>query len=178
MSPAPPMAELTAFAVALGSNLGPREAHLVAAVAALRGLPGVEVERVSSWLETEPVGGPAGQGPYLNGVLTGRTSLGARELLNVLLAIETARGRHRKDGERDAPRTLDLDLLLHGNLVVDEPGMIIPHPRLTQREFVLAPLCEVTPELEIPPGGKSVRVLLAELRAAAALRGSVAGTAR
>jgi len=152
-------------AIAVGTNLGDRRAHLERALGALRALPRTRVRAVSSWLETEPVGGPPGQGRYLNGAVLVETALAPRELLVALLAIEAAEGRVRSAGERDAPRTLDLDLVLHGAEVLDEPGLVLPHPRAEEREFVLAPLAEIAPDLRFPRSGRSVREALAALRA-------------
>src|ERR1019366_8390737 len=121
---------VTAY-IGLGSNLGDRQALLDEAVARLRLRPGVEVLRVSSYHETEPVGGPAGQGQYLNAVACLLTTLDAAQLLRMLQTIETELGRVR--AERFGPRTLDLDLLLFDAQIVqiDEPGceLIVPHPR-------------------------------------------------
>src|SRR5271154_5184952 len=124
--------------VALGSNLGDRQAFLDAAVARLRLQPGIEVERVSSYHETDPVGGPAGQGRYLNAVAQIRTSLEPMTLLRVLLAVETQLGRER--AERFGPRNIDLDLLLYGTQVLSlresDKELMVPHPRLHERRFV------------------------------------------
>jgi 2-amino-4-hydroxy-6-hydroxymethyldihydropteridine diphosphokinase len=148
--------------IALGSNLGDRRAHLEAAVAALGADPEIRVVAVSAWHETAPVGGPPGQGAYLNGAVEVETALGARELLRRLLAIERSRGRVRGP-ERSAPRTLDLDLILYGDEIHDEPDLIIPHPRATARAFVLRPMAEIAPERRFPPSGRTVRQQLAEL---------------
>ena len=152
--------------IGLGSNLGDRHGNLEGAVAALRATPGLVVEQVSPWIETEPVGGPPGQGPYLNGALVARTRLRPGELLARLQEIEAAFGR-RRDGTRDAPRTLDLDLLAHGQLVLDGPELVLPHPRLEERTFVLEPLARLVPERVLPRSGKTVRARLEELRRAA-----------
>lgn len=120
----------------LGSNLGDRRAHLRAAVAALP-----DVVAVSPLYETDPVGGPPGQGPYLNLVVALETDLSPRQLLDVAHGLEDAAGRVRK--ERDGPRTLDVDVLLVGDLCVDEPDLVVPHPRMWQRRFVLAPLADL-----------------------------------
>jgi 2-amino-4-hydroxy-6-hydroxymethyldihydropteridine diphosphokinase len=157
MDPRPVLA-----AIALGSNLGDRRAHLEAAVAALRADPEIRVRAVSAWHETAPVGGPPGQGAYLNGAVEVETALGARELLRRLQAIERARGRVRGP-ERAGPRTLDLDLILYGDEVHDEPDLIVPHPRAAERVFVLRPMAEIAPERRFPPGGRTVRQQLAEL---------------
>ncbi len=108
-----------------------------------------DVVAVSSLYETAPVGGPE-QGPYLNAVAVAATPLAPREVLDRLLAIEAAAGRTRR--ERWAARTLDLDLLLHGDLAVAEPGLTVPHPRLTARRFALEPLLEVRPAATLPDG--------------------------
>ncbi len=145
--------------VGLGSNLGDRRAMLDGAVAELGNTPGVRVLRASSSHETDPVGPP--QPRYLNAVAEVETSLAPRALLDRLLAVETRFGRVR--GERWGPRTIDLDLLLHGGLVIDEPGLSVPHPRMTERAFVLAPLCELVPEGRHPVLGRTFRQLLADL---------------
>ena len=139
-SRATPARPVTAY-VGLGSNQGDRRAHLEHAVAALRASAGLEVVKVSPWIETEPVGGPLGQGMYLNGAVELRCRLSARELLGRLAEIERERGRERR--ERWGPRTLDLDLLLYGDARIDEPDLVVPHPRLCEREFVLVPLAAI-----------------------------------
>lgn len=126
--------------LALGSNLGDREGHLRGAVVAL----GDEVEAVSAVYETPPVGGPE-QGPYLNAVVALRTGRSARALLDQAHAIEAAAGRVRV--ERWGPRTLDVDVLWIDGEVVDEPDLVVPHPRLFERPFVLVPLGDVAPDL-------------------------------
>lgn len=124
--------------IGLGSNLGDRLGALRAAVA---GLP--DVVAVSPVYETEPVGGPEGQPPYLNLVAELSTDLSPRELLEVARRLEAAAGRER--AERFGPRTLDVDILLVGDEVVDEPDLTIPHPRMHERRFVLAPLADLAP---------------------------------
>jgi 2-amino-4-hydroxy-6-hydroxymethyldihydropteridine diphosphokinase len=137
--------------VGLGANLGDRERTLREAVAALAAEDGVEVLAVSTLRETEPVG--VGDQPlYLNGAAELETTLTASELLDRLLAVEQRFGRVRVTGEH-APRTLDLDLLLYGDEVVDEPGVSVPHPRLHERRFVLEPLAELAPTLVVPGRG-------------------------
>lgn len=147
--------------VALGSNLGDREGTLVAAVEALRAEPGVEVDAVSGFLDTEPVG-PVDQPRFLNGVAALDTALTARALLALLLDVEERFGRKRDGVPAQGPRTLDLDLLLYGEEVIDEPGLRVPHPRMHERSFVLEPLAEIAPGLEIPGRGE-VQDLLARL---------------
>ena len=139
----------------MGSNLGDRRAHLEYAVDALR-LDLREI-KVSSFRETAPEGVGEEHGAYLNAAITGRTQLSARELLERLLEIEEERGRVRPYPM--APRTLDLDLILYGDAVIDEDGLDVPHPRFREREFVLAPLAEIAPELRDPVTGKTVAEL-------------------
>lgn len=147
--------------VGLGSNLGEREVTLKAAVGRLRGLSDVEVKRVSAFRDTEPVG-EVDQPRFLNGAVELETDLSARALLGVLLELERAFGRDRGAGPPQGPRTLDLDLLLYGTQAIDEPLLTVPHPRLHERRFVLEPLAELDPDLEIPGQGP-VQALLAKL---------------
>lgn len=153
---------MTEAFIALGSNLGDRRAQLLAAVDAIAALPGTRVVACSAFIETQPVG-PVPQGLYLNGVVHVETALGARALLESLLAIEAGLGRDRASAERWGPRTVDLDLLLYGSDEIDEPGLHVPHPRLSERRFVLEPLCELAPELIVPGVGRSVRELYGAL---------------
>ncbi len=146
-------------AVALGSNLGDRGAFIEAALSALGGLPGTRVIARSSVLETDPVG-PSAQGKYLNAAALLQTTMAPRALLDALLEIERAHGRERRTGERWGARTLDLDLLLYDETVIAEPGLIVPHPRLHERLFVLRPLAEIAPDARVPPAGAMVRELL------------------
>jgi len=133
---------MTRSYIGIGANLGDREATLRSAVAALGMIPGVEVVAVSTLRESEPVGSIIEQPRFLNGAVAVETSLGARELLDLLLRIEAEHGRTR-EGPHGGPRTLDLDLLIHGDERVDEPGLSVPHPRLHERDFVLEPLREL-----------------------------------
>ena len=153
---------MTTAYIALGSNLGERADYLARALTALRQHEGVEVMRVSPVYETRPVGGPAGQGDYLNAVAEVRTERSAHDLLDALLAIEQRLGRVRR--ERDGPRTIDLDLLLYGDLVHADERLNAPHPRLHERLFVLQPLAQIAPGLVHPVLKRSIADLLAELQ--------------
>ena len=154
--------------VGLGSNLGDREAQLAGAVEALRSTPGVEVSAVSPVYETRAVG-PGPQPPYLNAVVRLRCDLGPRALLERLLAIERDAGRTRGP-ERDAPRTLDLDLLFYAEARVDEPGLRVPHPRLHERAFVLEPLQDLAPDWTHPGLGERIGDLARRVRDPEAVR--------
>ena len=143
--------------VGLGANLGERESTLVRAVELLEVEPGIGVVAVSGFRETDPVG-VEDQPRFLNGAAVLETTLGPRDLLDALLRVERALGRVR-DGTRWGPRTIDLDLLVYGDEVVDEPGLRVPHPRLHERRFVLEPLAELDPSLEIPGRGRVSDVL-------------------
>lgn len=125
----------------------------------LRRTDGVTIVRVSGVIEN-PAVGPDRQDDYLNGVCHLETTLSARALLDALLAIERACGRLRDAATRWGPRTLDLDLLLYGDSVIDEPGLKVPHPRMAQRVFVLAPLAELAPRLTVPGLDATVAELL------------------
>lgn len=146
--------------VGLGANLGEREATLRRALELLAATPGIEVVAVSSFRETDPVG-LLDQPSFLNAAAALETSLPARELLAALLAVERGLGRTR-EGPRFGPRTVDLDLLVYGDEILDEPGLEVPHPRLRERRFALEPLAELAPELTVPGRGR-VTDLLAEL---------------
>lgn len=139
----------TAF-VGLGANLGDPRGQLQAALAALGALPGVELLAVSSAYESEPVGPVSDQPAFLNAVAEISTSLPAAGLLGALHEIENGLGRTR--GIRFGPRTCDLDLLLFGDLESDDPVLLVPHPRLAERRFVLDPLAELAPMLALPDG--------------------------
>lgn len=139
--------------VALGSNLGDRERTLLDAVDVLAAEPGIAVVGVSQLRDTEPVG-LLDQPRFLNGVAALETDLGARELLDTLLGVEQRFGRRRDGVPAQGPRTLDLDLLLYGAERLDVPGLHVPHPRLHERRFVLEPLAELDPDLEVPGRGR------------------------
>ena len=148
----------TAF-VGLGANLGAREETLRCAVELLAAADDVDVLAVSQLRETAPVG-VVDQPGFLNGAVAIDTARAPRDLLELLLEIERSLGRVR--GERWGPRTIDLDLLVYGDEVVEEPGLRVPHPRLHERRFALEPLAELQPDLEVPGWGE-VSTLLSAL---------------
>lgn len=150
---------MTLAAVGLGANLGDAAATLHDAIAELARLPGSTLLRASRLYRT-PAWGRTDQPDFINAVALVETGLAARDLLDALLSIERSFGRVRLDGERWGPRTLDLDLLLFGDALIDEPGLRVPHPHLHERAFVLLPLAEIAPELRIP-GLDSVAALAA-----------------
>jgi 2-amino-4-hydroxy-6-hydroxymethyldihydropteridine diphosphokinase len=152
---------LIALGSNLGSNLGDRLDNLRAGVAGIDAADGIEVVAVSPLYETAPVGGPDNQGPYLNAALTADTTLDAADVLALLHRIEADRERQRV--VHWGPRTLDLDLLVHGDLVSDASALEVPHPRLHERRFVMVPVCDVAPELVHPRLGRTMRNLLADL---------------
>ena len=143
---------MTRAYLGLGANLGPKEVTILRAVELLGVEPGIEVLGLSQLRETEPVG-VVNQPAFLNGAVALETSLSSWELLDVMLRIEQELGRVRDD-EHWGPRTIDLDLLVYGDEVLDEPGLRIPHPRLHERRFALEPLADLEPELDIPGLGK------------------------
>ena len=147
---------MTRVAIALGSNLGDRDEYLRSAITALQ--PSIEQLRVSTFHDTAPVGvGP--QPTFLNATAVGETSLSARALLDTLLAVERELGRERPFP--GAPRTVDLDLILYGDAIIDEaPSLIVPHPRFRERRFVLEPLVEIAPDWRDPVTGRTVEDLL------------------
>jgi len=155
------LGSLVTVAVALGSNLGDRRAHLDFGVSRLASI--LTNLRVSRYHETDPVGVPDRQPTFLNAAAVGETAtMNARDVLDALLAIELECGRERPF--RGAARTLDLDLVLFGDLVNADPALIVPHPRFRQRRFVLEPLAEVAPDLVDPVTGRRVADLLEQAR--------------
>lgn len=147
--------------IGLGSNLGDRVRQIAQALALLDSLDGISVVRVASLIETQPVGGAAGQNDYLNGVAQLDCRFSAMELLAILLDVEKQLGRTRT--EPWGARTIDLDLLLFDDQIIDEPQLQVPHPRMHERDFVLKPLAELAPEVVHPILGKSIRQILHEM---------------
>jgi 2-amino-4-hydroxy-6-hydroxymethyldihydropteridine diphosphokinase len=147
--------------IAFGANVGARESRLHAGREALAETPGVEFLMASRVYETPPIG-PSGQGPYLNAVVRIRTALSAPALLQRMLTIEREQGRVRTAVARWSARTLDLDLLLYGERCIAERDLIVPHPRLHERAFVLVPLCDVIHGENHPVLGRTFESLLAE----------------
>ena len=139
-------------AISLGSNLGDRRAHLEYAIDALR--LDLNDILISSFLETAPVGVGPEHGAYVNAVAVGDTQLSARMLIERLREIEEERGRARPYPQ--APRTLDLDLVLYGEEIIEEDGLSVPHPRFREREFVLRPLAEIAPEMIDPVTNRTI----------------------
>jgi len=152
--------------IALGSNLGDRAATLSDALRQIGELPRTAVAAVSPFLPTAPIG-PGNQGEYLNAAAELRTELNPAELLAGLLAIERAHGRDRAQEQRWGPRRLDLDILLFEDLVLDAPGLIIPHPRMHERPFVLEPLNTIAAGTTHPVLSATVAQLRTRLRATA-----------
>jgi 2-amino-4-hydroxy-6-hydroxymethyldihydropteridine diphosphokinase len=153
--------------IALGSNLDDRWANLSAAVRRLRAEPGLRVLKVSSFYETQPENCPPLAGMFLNAAMEIETQLQPESLLGLLLQIEKQLGRVRT--EVNSPRTIDLDLLLYDNRIVDAPDLRIPHPRMHERAFVLTPLAEIAPHVIHPSSGKTVGQFAAELADRAAI---------
>ena len=138
--------------IGLGSNQGNPEAQLTSALAALNGIPDTSLVRYSSFYRSKPLG-PSDQPDFINAVALLDSRLSAMALLARLQSIENRQGRVRA-GEKWGPRTLDLDMLLYGDKIIDEPGLIVPHPEIRHRNFVLIPLLELAPDIEIPGLGR------------------------
>lgn len=154
-------AEPTIAYIALGANLGDRAANIASAIERLRAIPGIHVRKVSALLENPAVGGPPDSPPFLNGVAELETTLPPRELLEKLLEIERDLGRQRH--RKWDPRTIDLDLLLYGDQIIDEPDLTVPHPRMHERQFVLAPLAKIAPDGMHPVRRRTFTRMLQEL---------------
>jgi len=151
--------------ISMGSNLGRRSETLMRAVKRLSEVEGVVVRRLSQFIETEPVGGPGDQPRYFNAAVEVAVELSPRELLEALQEIERQLDRDRSREERWGPRTCDLDILLMGDLVIDDaPDLTIPHPRMHERAFVLEPLSAIAPDAVHPVLGKSVSEMLDDVR--------------
>ncbi|MEX0885817.1 MAG: 2-amino-4-hydroxy-6-hydroxymethyldihydropteridine diphosphokinase [Phycisphaeraceae bacterium] len=154
---------MTTAYIAMGTNVGDRQAAIEHARTGLDAIASAPI-RMSEVYETAPVGGPAGQGAFLNAVAELQTTLPPRDLLARLQAIEQAAGREPPDQRvRWSPRVLDLDILFYGDAVIDEPGLRVPHPHLHERWFVLKPLADLAPQLVHPTRGETVAAMLANL---------------
>lgn len=149
--------------IAIGSNLGDRHAHVSTAVQHINGLPKTTVLRVSNWHETKPVGLPENAGNFLNGVVEIETKFKPDELMQSLLDIEKTMGRTRNHNGYES-RTIDLDLLLYGKQTVETSIVKVPHPRMTERLFVMIPLCELCPDFVIPGKKHPVKTILMNLQ--------------
>jgi 2-amino-4-hydroxy-6-hydroxymethyldihydropteridine diphosphokinase len=157
----PPVAGVHTAFVALGSNIEPRIAYVESALNEVSAHPGIHIIKISSIYETQPVGGPEGQGPYLNAVMELAVHLSPHELLTALLAIETQLGRKRDIPW--GPRTIDLDILLYDRLIIADEDLVIPHPLMHERRFVMQGLAEIAPEVVHPMIGMSAQTILENL---------------
>jgi 2-amino-4-hydroxy-6-hydroxymethyldihydropteridine diphosphokinase len=149
-------------AIALGSNQGDRLGHLRTALERIESLQLLGDIRASHAYETPPER-PGDGGAFLNAAISGACSLSPRALLQSLLGIEASLGRVRPTGAHGGPRVIDLDLVLHGSIQLEEPGLCLPHPRFASRAFVLVPLAEIEPDLREPRSGRPLHSLLASL---------------
>lgn len=136
--------------IAIGSNLGARESNIQKALGFLEKHPEISLNARSRLIETDAVGGAPDQPKYLNGTALLCTTLSPRALLETLLSVEGSLGRDRSTAERNAPRTMDLDLLLYDDLVLNQKDLVVPHPRMHERDFVLLPLAEIAPDFVHP----------------------------
>ena len=152
---------VTAY-IALGANLGDREKNIRHAINELKHTPGTKVTRTSKLIENPAVGGPENSPDFLNGVVEVETTLGSHDLLHRLLEIEHQMGRERR--EKWSPRIIDLDLLLYGDKIISSDDLVVPHPLMHERHFVLEPLAEIAPEVVHPTFGVSIADLLEEAR--------------
>jgi 2-amino-4-hydroxy-6-hydroxymethyldihydropteridine diphosphokinase len=155
------IATSTTAYIALGSNLGNRQANIETAIDRLRNTPGIQVTKVSSLLDNPAVGGPTDSPAFLNAAAEIQTTLTPRELLNRLLEIEKSLGRERR--EKWGSRLIDLDIVLYGNQIIAEPDLQIPHPLMHERPFVLKPLAQIAPHVLHPVLQKSVGQLASEI---------------
>src|SRR5205085_326777 len=151
--------------IALGANQGDRVTNLLSALDELRRRPEISVQRVSSFLETAPVGGPAGQSPYFNAAAAIETQLPPAQVLAVLLEIEKKLGRERN--EHWGPQSIDLDLLLYDDAAIETAEVAVPHPRMHERRFVLAPAAEIAAHWRHPVIQHTIEEMLARLPAVA-----------
>jgi 2-amino-4-hydroxy-6-hydroxymethyldihydropteridine diphosphokinase len=147
--------------LAVGANLGDRSATLEQALAKISELPKTQLLARSRWYQTSPVGGPAGQASFLNGAILLECQLSPKELLSHLQQIETSLGRERH--ERWDARTIDIDILMFGDAIIDTPELQVPHPRMSFRQFVLRPAVEIAGEMIHPTSGWTLASLLSQL---------------